>query len=119
MAPFWAVFLNWHRLSHSRRRRGEDRCLRAIHFEGGRRLLRKALFFNTGQHPRSTLLESLGCAFGKKGVICDEDGLTSVAGVYVAGDASRDVQLVIIAAAEGARSALAINKTLLRTDGNL
>jgi len=98
---------------------GEGGCLRAIHFEDGKCLPRKALFFNTGQHPRSKLLESLGCAFGKKGVICDEDGLTSVAGVYVAGDASRDVQLVIIAAAEGARSALAINKTLLRTDGNL
>jgi len=42
-----------------------------------------------------------------------------LAGVYVAGDASRDVQLVIIAAAEGARSALAINKALLSRDGNL
>ena len=98
---------------------GEDGCLRAIHFEGGKRLLRKALFFNTGQRPRSTLLESLGCAFSEKGVVCDDDGLTSVAGIYVAGDASRDVQLVIIAAAEGARSALAINKALLSRDGNL
>ena len=33
--------------------------------------------------------------------------------VYVAGDVSRDVQLAIIAAAEGARAGLAINKDLL------
>jgi thioredoxin reductase len=98
---------------------GEDGCLRAIHFKDGERLARKALFFNTGQHPRSALLESLGCTFSEKGALCDEDGLTSVSGVYVAGDASRDVQLVIIATAEGARSALAINKALLRADGNL
>ena len=38
---------------------------------------------------------------------------TNVAGVYVAGDVSRDVQLAIIAAAEGARAGLAINKDLL------
>jgi thioredoxin reductase len=33
--------------------------------------------------------------------------------VFVAGDVSRDVQLAIIAAAEGARAALAINRYLL------
>jgi len=33
--------------------------------------------------------------------------------VYVAGDVSRDVQLAIIAAAEGARAGLAINGWLL------
>jgi thioredoxin reductase len=98
---------------------GDDGCLRAIVFEDGARLPRKALFFNTGQHPRSALLEGLGGTFAEKGVSCDEDGLTSVAGVYVAGDASRDVQLVIMACAEGARAALAINKALLLAAGRL
>jgi hypothetical protein len=37
----------------------------------------------------------------------------------VAGDVSRDVQLAIIAAAEGARAGLALNKDLLRLDGYL
>jgi thioredoxin reductase len=37
--------------------------------------------------------------------------------LFVAGDVSRDVQLAIIAAAEGARAALAINKSLLKQDG--
>ncbi len=93
---------------------GWNGCLEAVVFQGGSRLPRKALFFNTGQHPPSRLLEQLGCRYGEKGVEYDEDGATSVPGVYVAGDVSRDVQLVIIAAAEGARAALAINKALLR-----
>ena len=77
------------------------------------------LAVGTGQHPRSTFLESLGCTYDEKSVACKEDGATSVPGVYVAGDVSRDVQLAIIAAAEGARAALAINKALLRADGHL
>jgi thioredoxin reductase len=35
-----------------------------------------------------------------------------VPGLYVAGDASHDVQFVIVAAAEGAKAAVAINKAL-------
>ena len=97
----------------------DDGRLRAIRFEDSEELPRQALFFTTGQHPRSTFLENLGCSYGDKGVAHDEDGATSVPGVYVAGDVSRDVQLVIIAAAEGARAALAINKGLLRADGHL
>jgi thioredoxin reductase len=98
---------------------GAEGCLRFIHFAGGRKLARDALFFNTDQHPRSPLLTKLGCKFDdNKGVACDENGATSVSGVFVAGDVSRDVQLAIIAAAEGARAALAINKWLLRADGD-
>lgn len=44
---------------------------------------------------------------------------TSVPGVYVAGDVSRDVLLVAVAAAEGAQAAVAINKAFLRRDGFL
>jgi thioredoxin reductase len=96
---------------------GKDGCLQAILFEDGEKLSRRALFLTTGQHPRSPLLENLGCRFGDDGgVVCDPDGRTSEAGVFVAGDVSRDVQLAIIAAAEGARAALAINKHLLDAD---
>ena len=38
---------------------------------------------------------------------------TSVPGVYVAGDVSRDVLLVAVAIAEGAQAAVAINKAFL------
>ena len=88
---------------------GSEGRLRAIRFEDGSLLPRQALFFNTGQHPRSPLLTRLGCDFGGNGVTCNENGETSVSGVFVAGDVSRDVQLAIIAAAEGATAALAIN----------
>lgn len=97
---------------------GKNGCLQAIVFADGSTLSRQALFFNTGQHPRSTLLAELGCRYGPKGVEHDENGQTSIAGVYVAGDVSRDVQLAIIAAAEGARAALAINRALLARGGS-
>jgi thioredoxin reductase len=41
---------------------------------------------------------------------------TNVAGLYVAGDASKEAQFVIIAAAEGAEAAKAINQALLKED---
>ena len=92
-------------------------CLEAIRFKGGEALPRRALFFTTDQHPRSPLLEGLGCAYDEKGgLACDGDGKTNIPGVYVAGDVSRDVQLAIIAAAEGARAALAVNRYLLDQD---
>jgi thioredoxin reductase len=99
---------------------GADGRLRCIHFAGGRALPRVALFFSTDQHPRSPLLAKLGCRFDDNGgVACDENGETSITGVFVAGDVSRDVQLAIIAAAEGARAALAINKSLMKGDSHL
>ena len=92
-------------------------CLEAIRFKGGEALPRRALFFTTDQHPRSPLLEGLGCVYDEKGgLACDGDGKTNIPGVYVAGDVSRDVQLAIIAAAEGARAALAVNRFLLDQD---
>jgi thioredoxin reductase len=41
-----------------------------------------------------------------------------VPGLYVAGDASRDVQFAIVAAAEGAKAAVAINKALQARAGH-
>ena len=44
-------------------------------------------------------------------------GQTHVPGLYVVGDASRDVQFAIVAAAEGAKAAVAINKALQERAG--
>lgn len=97
---------------------GTDGRLERIVFGAGHTLERCALFFNTGQHQRSPLAEALGCSFDDRGGVQAEDhGATGVAGVYVAGDASRDVQLVAVAAAEGVMAAVAINKKLLTAEG--
>jgi thioredoxin reductase len=99
---------------------GRDGQLEKIVFANGDVLARRAMFFNTGEHQRSTLLAKLGCELDEKGRACTghfED--SNVDGVYVVGDASGDIQLVVVAAAEGARAAVAINKGFLRDAGLL
>jgi thioredoxin reductase len=98
---------------------GADGRLSGVRLSDGRRIARDALFFNTGQHQRSPLFAQLGCELSRKGGI-DADAITeesSVPGVYIAGDASRDVLFVIVAAAEGAQAACALNKSLMAEDG--
>jgi thioredoxin reductase len=93
--------------------------LTKIVFQSGPDLPRTGLFFSTGCHQASDLSKRLGCKRGAKGgVVTDpETEETSVPGVYVAGDVSRDVLLVAVAIAEGAQAAVAINKAFLRRDG--
>jgi thioredoxin reductase len=87
-------------------------------FAGGERLERGALFFSTGQDPCSEIPRRLGCRFTKKGAVkTDRLESTGVPGLYVAGDASKDVQLAIVAAAEGAKAAFAINRALQEQEG--
>jgi thioredoxin reductase len=90
-------------------------ALTAIVFDDGERLARRALFFTTGQAQRSDLSLRLGCAFNDKGTVrTGRYETTHLPGLYVAGDASRAVQWVIVAAAEGAEAAFAINADLTR-----
>ena len=73
----------------------------------------EAVFFSGGQSQRCELPRQLGCELTRKGAVkTDHLGLTRVPNLYVVGDASRDVQFVIVAAAEGAKAGVAINKTL-------
>ena len=91
--------------------------LRTVVFSSGERLARDAMFFDTPSHQQSKLAESLGCKFGRDGgVLCGAYEATSVPGVFVAGNIIRDVQLSIVAAAEGARAAFGINRALTRED---
>ena len=94
-----------------------DGCVTAVEFAGRDAVPCDAIFFTTGQRPRCELAERLGCAFNRKGTV--ETSLLSesnVPGVFVAGDASHDAQFVIVAAAEGAKAALAINQSLQREE---
>ena len=97
----------------------DDGALQFILLQGGKVLTRNAMFFTTGCRQASELSASLGCARDEKGGIVT-DAVTeesSVRGVYVAGDASRDVLLVAVAIGEGAKAGVAINRALLREDG--
>jgi thioredoxin reductase len=96
---------------------GAGGVLARVVFESGDPLPRRALFFTTGQEQRSELAFAFGCEFNDKGTVrTGKYEATQVPGLYVAGDASRAVQWVVVAAAEGAEAAFAINTDLLRED---
>ncbi len=92
---------------------GEQGKIQRLLFQSGPPLDCEALFFNTGQTRRSELVTQLGCRLDDKGSVeTNEHEQSSVPGLYVAGDVSRDLQFVIMAAAEGARAGVAINAAL-------
>lgn len=102
---------------HIEKLEGTRGRLRTVQFADGERIARDAMFFDTPSRGQSHLAESLGCRFGRDGgVLCGEYEATSVPGVFVAGNIIRDVQLSIVAAAEGARAAFGINRALTRED---
>jgi len=96
---------------------GEGGMLRRIIFAGGGTVDRDVLFFSAGQDQSADLAVQLGCRLTRKGAIWTnrKEG-TGVPGLYVVGDASRDVQMVVIAAAEGATAAVALNTELQREE---
>jgi thioredoxin reductase len=93
--------------------------LRRIHFEDGSSLEREGLFYVPPQRQGSELAEMLGCeivAMGQApaGVKADPTTReTTVAGVYVAGDAGNAVQSALLAAASGANAAFFVNHSLV------
>lgn len=88
-----------------------------IVFRHGEPLAVTAVFFSTGHHQGSDLARQLGCSFNEQDCVKTGDyEITSVPGVYAAGDTSRLVQFVIVAASEGAQAAVAINKELIKED---
>lgn len=91
----------------------ESGLLRGVELAGGQFVAAGGLFFNGRQRQQSDLAIKLGCPL--------EDGThaeTSAKqksprqGLYLAGDIDGDVQLAIVAAAEGATAAVAINREL-------
>jgi thioredoxin reductase len=96
---------------------GKRGLLQRIVFAGGDVVSRSALFVCNGQRQRSPLAARLGCRFTEKGTVdtgkCEA---TNVSGLYVAGDASKEAQFVVVAAAEGAEAGMAIHKALMEED---
>jgi thioredoxin reductase len=94
-----------------------DGQARSLELADGDRVPCDAVFFAAGQYQQDSLAERLGCSFNRKGTVntgtlCD----TNVPGVFVAGDASRDAQFVVVATAEGIKAAVAINKAIQREE---
>ncbi len=84
-----------------------------VRLADGNSLWRRAVFFHLGAYQRSDLARSLGARMDEQGgVDVDRKCATSVDGLYVAGDSSRDVLQAVVAAGEGAAAAVAINARL-------
>ncbi len=99
---------------------GESGVLQRIFFDDGSYIERNGMFFTSEQYQRSSLASELGCSFTPKGVVqTGRYQQTNVKGLYVAGDAARDMQLVVIAAAEGAKAAVVINTELQKEEQKL
>ena len=96
---------------------GADGMLEHVVFGDGTSSARRALFFTTGQHQQSSLATRLGCEINDKGTVrTGRYETTHLPGLVVAGDASRAVQWVVVAASEGAEAAFAINTDLIKDD---
>lgn len=81
---------------------GTRHDLRGVRLEGGSVLPCQLAFFSIAHHPRTDLAVELGCRLTEEGCVeVDHEGLTSVPGVYAAGDLTPGLQLVQVAAAKG------------------
>lgn len=91
--------------------------LESIILENGESIPRSVMFFTTDQYQRSHIADQLGCDFEKKNVVHTDDfQQTNIPGLYVAGDAAKDMQMVVIAAAEGAKAGIVIDKSLQKEE---
>ena len=91
---------------------GGDGSLARVVFANGSTDGRTGLFFVPSFTP-SPLAAQLGCEVDQSdAVVIDEDGRTSVPGVFAAGDTTTDKKAVVLAAAAGSRAAYAINAGL-------
>lgn len=102
--------------------RVEQRELRSVERDGeglrlvfseGESVWRRKLFYHLGGAPASNLAARLGADIDERGsVIVSRGQESSVSGLFVAGDATRDALQAIVAAGEGSSAAVAINAHL-------
>lgn len=92
---------------------GSNGKLEKIVFQNGEETPCDAIFFVNGYRQQCDLVETFDCEISKKGVVVtNRFQQTSTPGLFVAGDADKDVQFVVVAAAEGAKAGVIINKEL-------
>jgi len=87
---------------------GERGALQAVRLRDGGLLDCSFAFFSIAHRPRNQLALDLGCEVVDEGcIVVDDEGRTSVPGVYAAGDVTPGLQYVQVAAADGARAGTA------------
>jgi thioredoxin reductase len=95
----------------------ENERLRGVELDDGRTVSCDALFVPPRFIPNNTLLLDLGCDTDENGwVTTDDNGLTSIRGVWAAGYVANPRAQVITAAGEGSAAAIAINADLVEED---
>lgn len=96
---------------------GKGNKLHFIHFKNGEKRSCEAMFFVNGFRMQCDLAETFGCIMSKKGVVLtNRQQQTNIEGLYVAGDAAKDMHFVVVAAAEGAKAGVIINKELIKEE---
>ncbi|WP_299309972.1 NAD(P)/FAD-dependent oxidoreductase [uncultured Croceicoccus sp.] len=97
--------------------RGRNRTLTSLLLGDGREVAIDALFLAPGSRLNSPIAERLGCALdnGPFGPIVrtDADRLTSVAGVYAAGDIARAPHNATWASADGVTAGISLHQSLV------
>lgn len=92
---------------------GERGALRGVRLADGRLLPTSMAFFSIAHEPTLGLADQLGCRRTDEGVLAvDEHGLTSVPGVYAAGDITPGMQLVAVAVGKGTLAGVAAARSL-------
>lgn len=88
-----------------------------VRLKGGQQVPCEGIFFAPKLVQATRLPVHLGCDVTASGAVAvGPNGETSVAGVYIAGDAARERYQLIMAAADGAAAAIAINFDLAQED---
>lgn len=100
---------------------GGGTALEAVELEDGRTRAIDALYVGPRTRLNSPIAEQLGCAFeeGPSGRFIRTDGvkLTTVPGVYAAGDITRGAHTVAWAVADGVTAGLAVHRALVFPEG--
>ena len=92
---------------------GEPGALEGVRLDDGRVVAGSKVFFSYAHHPGNELAKSLGCELDAEGGIAVNSlQLTSVGGVYAAGDLVTGLQLVPIAVGTGAAAGVACATSL-------
>jgi thioredoxin reductase len=92
-----------------KRMTGRKAQLEKIELINGEIIERHALFFDPAPTQQCGIAAQLGCKLSRSGAVyTDKKQRTAIPGLYVAGDAAADPNMVVVAAADGVKAALNI-----------